>query len=226
MPLHRRFESFSTQPPETGTSFAPGLLLRSVTSTFSPAGGKDTSPATTSLKPEIPWRSLSKRGHRDLARRFPFGCYLTQPVSPAWLGHSPSSTSSDSPQALAATPALLFWLGQGQTGLGTEGTVEMSLMAVSLFQVVLKEYHSEPSRAAAETGGKCSTPQPSILGLSSPRVQRGTSPGLCWECCSNSPGNLPYPKVSSSRQPLQEEPSHAGTGSRTPLTHCILSSML
>lgn len=100
----------------------------------------------------------------------------------------------------------------------------MSLMAVSLFQVVLKEYHSEPSRAAAETGGKCSTPQPSILGLSSPRVQRGTSPGLCWECCSNSPGNLPYPKVSSSRQPLQEEPSHAGTGSRTPLTHCILSS--
>lgn len=28
-------------------------------------------------------------------------------------------------------------------------------MAVFLFQVVLKEYHSEPSRATAETGGKC-----------------------------------------------------------------------
>lgn len=44
------------------------------------------------------------------------------------------------------------------------------------------------------------------------------------KCCPNSPRNLPYPNVSSSRQPLQEVASHAGTGSRIPLTDCILSS--
>lgn len=159
------FEPISTQPRGSGTSFPPGLFHRCVTSPFSPAGGKDTSPATTSLKPEIPWRSLSKRGHRDLAsctwlETFSIlFCYSTQPVSPAWLGHSPSSTTSDSPQpqqpSLPCSLHRLSWLGQGQTGLGTEVAVEISLMAVSLFQVVLKEHHSEPSGATAETGGKC-----------------------------------------------------------------------
>lgn len=44
------------------------------------------------------------------------------------------------------------------------------------------------------------------------------------ECCTNSPRNVLYPNVSSSRQPLQEVASHAGSRNRTPLTHCILSS--
>lgn len=60
----------------------------------------------------------------------------------------------------------------------------MSLMAVSLFQMVLKEYHSEPSRAAAETGGECSLPRlglfytPALHGLFSHYVQHGTNPGF------------------------------------------------
>lgn len=49
----------------------------------------------------------------------------------------------------------LCWLGQGQTRLGTAVAAVISLTAVSLFQVVLKEHHSEPSGATAETGGKC-----------------------------------------------------------------------
>lgn len=73
------FEPISTQPPGTGISFPLGLFHQSVTSPFSPTGGKDTSPATTSPKPEIPWRSLSKRGHGDLA-----GCTWLETFS-NWL---------------------------------------------------------------------------------------------------------------------------------------------
>lgn len=70
----------------------------------------------------------------------------------------------------------------------------------------------------------CSTLQPS-MGCSHIMSSMGaTLAFLGGKCCPNSPRNLPYPNVSSSRQPLQEVASHAGAGNRIPLTHCILSS--
>lgn len=97
-------------------------------------------------------------------------------------------------------------------------------MAVSLFQVVLKEYHSEPSRATAETGGKCCLLRLGLFYTALHGLFSLTLAFLGEECCPNSPRNLPYPSVSSPRQPLQEVASHVGTGNKIPLAHCILSS--
>lgn len=71
----------------------------------------------------------------------------------------------------------------------------------------------------------------SVLHTSPPRAVLTLCPAwnqswLCWEriVAPTAPRNLPYPNVSSSRQPLQEVASCAETGSRIPLTRCILSS--
>lgn len=84
---------------------------------------------------------MSKKRCRDVA-------------SFAWLGHSPACTPFESLWPCKSHPCPLS-----------------TLVAVSLFQVVLKEYHSEPSRATAETGGKRSLPRlgpfyiPALRGL-------------------------------------------------------------